>query len=112
VRLRTAAGTFILVVSLAAGRAATNGTIALAAPSAASSCPVLVAKKLIRKGTPGLTIARKRMYVRTVLPCGERERGAITSPAGLNGRVARWDIFPGQQLTKADFRLVRLHRAG
>lgn len=84
----------------------------MATPSTVSVCPALVAKRIIRKGTPGSVIVKRRMYVRMVLPCAERERGAISNPAGLNGRIARWDIFPGQQLTRADFRVVRRHFIG
>jgi hypothetical protein len=96
-------------LGLSAEQTMTSGGVASASGSAPSVCPVLVAKKLIRKGTAGSVIAKKRMYLRMTVPCGEREDGAISDPARLNGRVARWNIFPGQQLTRADFRLLRRH---
>ena len=48
----------------------------------------------------------KGMYKPMTLPCGEREQGAIENPADLTGRIAAFDIFPGQQLTTFDFRVV------
>ena len=68
-----------------------------------SPVPVLVAKRLIPKGTSGAVIAKRGMYAATVLPCGETKPGAIADPTYLAGRVAAVDLFPGQQLTEADF---------
>jgi hypothetical protein len=64
---------------------------------------VLVANRVIQKGTPGSVIAKKKMYRPFTLPCGEREPGAFSNPSDLDGRVAAHDIFPGQQLTQVDF---------
>jgi pilus assembly protein CpaB len=65
--------------------------------------PVLVAKRLIPSGTPGTLVASQGMYAPTTLPRKEVEVGALADPAYLSGRAAAADIFPGQQLTAADF---------
>ena len=72
-------------------------------PSQGSPVPVLVAKRLIPKGTPGSVILKKGLYVPTTLPCSETKPGAIGDPPYLLGKVAAVDLFPGQQLTEADF---------
>lgn len=68
-----------------------------------SPTPVLVAKRLIPEGTSWSTIVGRRMYVPTTLPCAERKPGAVADPADLAGTVTVVDLFPGQQLTDADF---------
>jgi Flp pilus assembly protein CpaB len=65
--------------------------------------PVLVAKQLIPKGTPGTIVASQSMYAPTTLPRKEVEVGAIADPSYLSGRAASADIFPGQQFTAIDF---------
>lgn len=65
--------------------------------------PVLVAKQLIPKGTPGSLVASQKMYAPTTLPEKEVEVDAISDPAYLSGRASSVDIFPGQQLTATDF---------
>lgn len=65
--------------------------------------PVLVAKQLIPKGTPGSLVASQSMYAPTTLPRKEVEVGAIADPSYLSGRAAAADIFPGQQFTAVDF---------
>jgi Flp pilus assembly protein CpaB len=65
--------------------------------------PVLVAKQLIPKGTPGSIVASQSMYAPTTLPRKEVEVGAIADPSYLSGRAAAADIFPGQQFTATDF---------
>ncbi len=64
---------------------------------------MLVAKRLIPRGTPGTLIASQSMYAPKTLPPEEVELGAISDPAYLRGRTAAVDIFPGQQLTATDF---------
>ena len=68
-----------------------------------SPTPVLVAKRLIARGTPGSVIGVKQLYESTTVTKDGLKAGAIADPALLNGRVAAVDIFPGQQLTDADF---------
>lgn len=65
--------------------------------------PVLVAKQVIREGTPGTVIQSQAMYTATELPRKEVEVNAISDPAALTGRAAAAEIFPGTQLTDAHF---------
>lgn len=65
--------------------------------------PVLVAQQLIPKGTPGSIVATQQMYTSTTLPQKDVEVGSVADPQYLVGRAAATDIFPGQQLTAADF---------
>jgi Flp pilus assembly protein CpaB len=85
----------LLVVYLDRYRARVSGE---SAPT-----PVLVAKQLIPKGTPGTLVASQQMYAPTTLPAKEVEVGAIADPQYLSGRAAAVDIFPGQQFTAVDF---------
>jgi Flp pilus assembly protein CpaB len=65
---------------------------------------VLVAQKLIQKGTPGDVIRTTTGYYKvTSIPNKQVETGAILDPATLSGQVATADISPGQQLTASDF---------
>jgi Flp pilus assembly protein CpaB len=64
---------------------------------------VLVAKRLIPKGTSGSSIAAQNLFVVTTIPKGQLKLGAISDPAVLQGTVAAADIYPRQQLTNADF---------
>src|SRR5262249_43067939 len=65
---------------------------------------VLVAQKVILKGTPGDVIRTSPGYYKaTDIAKGQVENGAITDPATLGGKVATTDISPGQQLTPSDF---------
>jgi len=65
--------------------------------------PVLVAKKFIPKGAPGLMAATNVISVPTP-SLKEVEHGAIADPRCLAGRTATVDILPGQQLTVSDFK--------
>jgi Flp pilus assembly protein CpaB len=71
--------------------------------SGAIPTTVLVAKQLIAKGTPGAAVATTGMFQTTTLRESQVLNGAISDPSSLRGRVAAHDIFPGQQLTTADF---------
>lgn len=64
---------------------------------------VLVAERLIPKGTPGHIVASAAMYRVTELPRKDVDVGAIADPQFIAGRAAAADILPGQQLTAADF---------
>ena len=64
---------------------------------------VLVAKRLIPKGTSGNSIAEQNIFVVTTIPKGQLKLGAISDPAVLQGTVAAADIYPNQQLTTNDF---------
>ena len=75
---------------------------ALRLPAARIS--VLVAKRLIHKGTAGDVLAKATGFDRVVgIPKSQVESGAIVNPATLSGKVALHDIPPGSQLTLADF---------
>jgi Flp pilus assembly protein CpaB len=74
--------------------------------SAAAPASVLVAKNLIPKGTPGNIIGSNSEFQVASIPKKELQIGALTDPAALNGRIAVADIYPGQQLTAADFALA------
>jgi len=64
---------------------------------------VLVASKLIQRGTSGTLIAHQGLYLVTTVQKDDLKVNAITDPAALNDRVAAADIYPGQQLTQNDF---------
>jgi Flp pilus assembly protein CpaB len=64
---------------------------------------VLVAKTLIEKGMPGDIVGLKELFVPDEAPRSQVKDGAITDPSTLRGRIAVDDIYPGQQLTVADF---------
>jgi Flp pilus assembly protein CpaB len=64
---------------------------------------VLVATKLIAKGTSGGTIAQKNLYQVTAVQKDQLKLNAITDPSALADRISVADIFPGQQLTQDDF---------
>jgi Flp pilus assembly protein CpaB len=70
-----------------------------------TSAPVqaLVAKRYIPKGTAGRTIARNGLFEATVISQASLKEGAITDASALRDQVALAEIFPGQQLTIADF---------
>jgi Flp pilus assembly protein CpaB len=72
---------------------------------AADSEPVtvLVANKLIEKGMPGDVVGVRRLFAEEEAPRSHVRAGAITDPSTLRGRVAVEDIYPGQQLTIAEF---------
>ena len=71
--------------------------------SSAAPQQVLVAKNLIPKGTSGTLIGTRELFQPATLPGDQVKEGAVTDPAVLKGRVAAEDIYPGQQLTTADF---------
>jgi Flp pilus assembly protein CpaB len=64
---------------------------------------VLVAKNLIEKGTSGTVIASKKLFQPSEITREQAKDGAITDPASIRDRVAQVSIYPGQQLTAADF---------
>jgi len=66
--------------------------------------PVLVANRLIQKGTSGDVIRTNSGYYQVLnIPKKEVKTGAIVDPASLTGKVALTDISSSQQLTAADF---------
>src|SRR5947209_1595173 len=65
--------------------------------------PVLVATTRIQKGTPGEIISRTGLYKTSSVARSSVTTGALVDPSALTGEVALQDIYPGQQLTAADF---------
>ena len=98
-------------IALAVAAAALSAVVLLAYLSryrdsvnaSAQPVSVLVAKSLIEKGTPGSVVGRQELFQTTELPQDKVKEGAITDPATLSSQVAAADIFPGQQLTAAEF---------
>ena len=86
---------FVLLLYLSQYRSSVSGD--------SEPVTVLVAKTLIEKGMPGDVVGLKRLFDRDEAPKGQVRDGAITDPSTLRGRVAVEDIYPGQQLTVADF---------
>jgi Flp pilus assembly protein CpaB len=64
---------------------------------------VVVAKRLITKGTSAAVIASQGYSDVLTIPRDQVKTGAVADPALLRGRVAVADIYPGQQITLADF---------
>ncbi|MGH3054312.1 MAG: SAF domain-containing protein, partial [Gaiellaceae bacterium] len=64
---------------------------------------VMVAKQLIQKDTPGEVVGTNSMYQFANIAKSEVKTGAFVDPSTLAGKVASVDIYPGQQITSADF---------
>ena len=64
---------------------------------------VLVASRLIPKGTAGSLVATQHLFQAAVIRESQLRTGALSDPASLVGRAAAVDIYPGQQLTATDF---------
>lgn len=71
--------------------------------SGGTPAEVLVAKSLIPAGTAGEAVARNGLFVAQDVRESQVLEGAITDPATLRGRTTTADVYPGQQLTTADF---------
>jgi flagella basal body P-ring formation protein FlgA len=64
---------------------------------------VLVAKRLIPKGTSGSSIAAQNLFVVKTIPKVQIAPRAISDPAVLQGRATAADIYPNEQLATSDF---------
>lgn len=64
---------------------------------------VLIADRLIPKGTAGDVVATDRLFRPATVTEDDAKAGALPDAAALSGTVAVQDIFPGQQITSADF---------
>jgi Flp pilus assembly protein CpaB len=64
---------------------------------------VLVAKRLIEQGTSGAEIASSRLFEVREISTEHVKVGALTDAGSLRASVALQDIYPGQQMTVADF---------
>jgi pilus assembly protein CpaB len=65
--------------------------------------PALVADRLIPKGTSGAVVIGDRFFKPTTVQKESLAAGALTGAGALQGKVATHDIYPGEQLTAADF---------
>lgn len=65
--------------------------------------PVLVAQRLIPAGTAGDVVAASGFFKPSTVSRDDRKIDAVASAAALAGMVATHDIYPGQQITLADF---------
>jgi Flp pilus assembly protein CpaB len=65
---------------------------------------VLIADRLIPKGTSGDTVAGDRLFRPSTISEDAVKAGALTDAASLTGKAAVSDICPGQQITAADFK--------
>jgi Flp pilus assembly protein CpaB len=64
---------------------------------------VLVANQLIPKGTSGAVVVSDGLFRPQSVQKDNLESGALSSAAALDSKVATRDIYPGQQITAADF---------
>jgi Flp pilus assembly protein CpaB len=71
--------------------------------SATAPTPVLVANRLIAKGTPASVLGSQGAFQLATVPEEHVKTGAVADPELIAGRVAVRDLLPGQQLTVADF---------
>jgi Flp pilus assembly protein CpaB len=69
----------------------------------AAPTSVLVAKSLITKGTSVSVIGSQGLTDLLTIPQDQVKNGAVSDPATIKDRVAVADIYPGQQITLADF---------
>jgi Flp pilus assembly protein CpaB len=65
--------------------------------------PVLVADRLIPRGTDGDLVISGRFFKPGAVPEQDLKVGAVTDAVAMKGRVATRDILPGQQITSTDF---------
>jgi Flp pilus assembly protein CpaB len=73
------------------------------ATGSVANTPVYVATSLIPRGTPASLIASGGLYQRTAVKPSQVQTGAIVDSSLLRGEVTTTAIYPGQQLTAADF---------
>jgi Flp pilus assembly protein CpaB len=71
--------------------------------ASSATTPVFVANSLIPQGSSADLIASEQLLQRTTLRGSQVEAGAIADPAVLHGQVTATNIYPGQQITAADF---------
>jgi Flp pilus assembly protein CpaB len=68
-----------------------------------TNTPVYVATSLIPRGTPASVAAAGNLFQRTSVKASAVQAGAIADSSVLHGEVTATAIYPGQQLTAADF---------
>jgi Flp pilus assembly protein CpaB len=70
------------------------------------SVSVVVAKRLIERGSSADVLADEGAFQRTSVPKGELKEGAVVDPATLEGTMALGDVYPGEQILATDFTAV------
>jgi pilus assembly protein CpaB len=109
--LRQALGTRRGTVALGLVCAALAAVVLLVAAAAyrrsvqasANAATVLVATQRIPKNTSGTVIATETLFKATRIAAAQVTAGAVADAGALRAKVAVRDIFPGEQLTAADF---------
>ncbi len=71
--------------------------------ASSATTAVFVAHSFIPQGSSADVIASQQLLQRTTLRGSQVQAGAIADPAVLHGEVAAMNIYPGQQITAADF---------
>jgi pilus assembly protein CpaB len=71
--------------------------------AASATTTVFVARSLIPQGSSADVIASEQLLQRTTLRGSQVQAGAIADPTVLHGEVTAMNIYPGQQITAADF---------
>jgi Flp pilus assembly protein CpaB len=74
--------------------------------AASATTTVFVAHSLIPQGSSADVVASEQLLQRTTLRGSQVQAGAIADPSVLHGEVAATNIYPGQQITAADFTLA------
>lgn len=64
---------------------------------------VLVAKSLIKQGTPGSIVGSTGLYTIEQKPKSDIQSGAFVDPSSLANTAALTDVNPGEQLTTTNF---------
>jgi Flp pilus assembly protein CpaB len=65
--------------------------------------PVLVADRLIPKGTSGSVVISEKLFRPAAVAEQDLKIGAVSDAVAMKGRVATREILPGQQITATDF---------
>ena len=65
-----------------------------------------MAKRLIERGSAADVLADQGVFQRVSVRKDELKQGAIVDPSTLEGKLAAGDIYPGEQITSADFSAV------
>jgi pilus assembly protein CpaB len=69
----------------------------------AATQPVLLANRLIPKGTSGSVVVSDRMFELTKVRKDQLQAGSMSDAQAISGKVATHDIYPGEQLKSSDF---------
>jgi Flp pilus assembly protein CpaB len=67
------------------------------------SVSVVVAKRLIERGSAADVLAEEGAFQRASVPKSELKEGAVVDPQTLEGMMAVGDVYPGEQVIAADF---------